>query len=242
MVLTDIECFVLDEADRMLDMGFQEEMDKVFDAMKKTSPSKDQQVEPPQILLFSATLAPWVQTVAKRRMRDALLVDLVKGEDAQASVNVKHLMLRCPWQTKANVIADLLPIYGGAHARTIIFVQTKKDANSLVLDEAIKEDCGALHGDIPQKQRETTLQAFKKGSFTVLVATDVAARGLHINNVDLVINLEPPSLRSGRADVDSYIHRSGRTGKFFLASLLQALVITATHSCDYMHNSFKNHE
>jgi ATP-dependent RNA helicase DDX21 len=98
-------------------------------------------------------------------------------------------------------------VYGGATGKTIVFTQTKADANSLILTDKIKEDVEVMHGDIAQNQREVTLKRFKEGKFNVLVATDVASRGLDIPNVDLVIQVEPPQ------DAETYIHRSGRTAR-----------------------------
>lgn len=92
--------------------------------------------------------------------------------------------------------------------KTIVFVQTKRDADDLVSGSIFKSlTAQALHGDVGQKQRDATLAAFRAGSFNVLVATDVAARGIDIPDVDLVIQYEPPR------DVDTYVHRSGRTGR-----------------------------
>lgn len=89
----------------------------------------------------------------------------------------------------------------------IIFTETKKEANELLLEESIKGACAALHGDIPQAQRENTLKGFRDGKFPILIATDVAARGLDIQGVELVIQCEPPER------CEDYIHRSGRTGR-----------------------------
>lgn len=97
--------------------------------------------------------------------------------------------------------------YYGNNARTIVFTQTKADANSLMLTDKIKLDVEVMHGDIAQNQREVTIKRFKEGKFSVLVATDVASRGLDIPNVDLVVQLEPPK------DVETYIHRAGRTAR-----------------------------
>lgn len=105
-----------------------------------------------------------------------------------------------------SALADLLMVYGG-DGRSIVFTQTKADANQLILTDKIKQDIEVMHGDIAQNQREVTLKRFREGKFNVLVATDVASRGLDIPNVDLVIQVEPPN------DVETYIHRSGRTAR-----------------------------
>ena len=91
--------------------------------------------------------------------------------------------------------------------QTIVFTSTKKEANDLLLSEKIKKDIEVMHGDIAQNQREVTLKRFKEKKFSVLVATDVAARGLDIPSVDLVVQIEPPK------DTETYIHRSGRTAR-----------------------------
>jgi ATP-dependent RNA helicase DDX21 len=105
----------------------------------------------------------------------------------------------------------------------MVFSSTKVEANELALNSVLKQECQVLHGDIPQQQREITLRSFRDGKFPVLVATDVAARGLDIPEVDLVIQCEPPAVSilpitndnilMGLQDVDAYIHRSGRTGR-----------------------------
>lgn len=105
-----------------------------------------------------------------------------------------------------STIADCLSVYGSSKARTIVFCETKKECNELVVNPAIKLECMALHGDIPQNQRETTLNAFREGRVRVLVATDVAARGLDMT-VDLVIQNKPPVTASGRTDTETYVHR-----------------------------------
>lgn len=104
---------------------------------------------------------------------------------------MRHLLLPCHWSQRPTVVADLVRAYG-ACGRTIVFTETKNDANELA--GALSEGCGAraLHGDIPQSQREVTLAGFRSGKFSVLVATDVAARGLDISGVELVVQTEPP--------------------------------------------------
>ena len=108
---------------------------------------------------------------------------------------------------KLQVIGEVVKVYGGSHARTIIFTDTKKEVNKIYSDDTLKMETQVLHGDIPMKQREITFRAFKEGKIKCLIATNVAARGLDIPKVDLIVQLSPPS------DIDTYIHRSGRAGR-----------------------------
>ena len=235
--LGELQWFILDEADRMLDMGFSEDVEKVVDyAIKSGGETTSPRIVPDriQVLLFSATIPSWVREVMTKYMHpDKETVDLVT-EKEKASVDVRHLVLRCPWEARAKVIADLIEVYCGVDGRAIVFCDMKKSCNELAGEECLRSivrslyplshsQAGVLHGDIPQKTREQTLKDFKDGKFRCLVATDVAARGLDIQGVPfflfslsqitLVINREPPATRSGIADVETYIHRSGRTGR-----------------------------
>jgi ATP-dependent RNA helicase DDX21 len=97
-------------------------------------------------------------------------------------------------------------VYGG-QTKTLVFTNTKAEANTLATESAIRSISEALHGDVPQVQREKTTQSFRSGTFQVLIATDVAARGLDIEGIGLVVQAQPP------LDAETYIHRSGRTGR-----------------------------
>ena len=226
--LENLTHVVLDEADQMLDMGFADDMREILDfnpylnakaaaasgvkggaeALAGMSGSK------PQVVLFSATLPSWCKDVSRKYMTDPKVINLVVEGSGAASKDVQHLVLQAPWQVRASTTNDLIRMYSGVKGRTIIFCDTKKDANELSVDPAVTVDCGVLHGDISQSQRETTLTAFREGRVRCLVATDVAARGLDIKGVDLVVQLQPPQRNfSGKADVDTYVHRSGRTGR-----------------------------
>ncbi|XP_029465017.1 nucleolar RNA helicase 2 isoform X2 [Rhinatrema bivittatum] len=201
--LSQLKHVVLDEVDQMLDMGFAEQVEEILSAAYK----KDSE-DNPQTLLFSATCPHWVYDVAKKYMKLSYeQVDLIGKKTQKTATTVEHLAIACHWSQRAAVIGDVIQVYSGSHGRTIIFCETKKEANELSLHSAIKQDAQSLHGDIPQKQREVTLKGFRNGSFEVLVATNVAARGLDIPEVDLVVQCSPPK------DVESYIHRSGRTGR-----------------------------
>nr|XP_014430159.1 nucleolar RNA helicase 2 [Pelodiscus sinensis] len=200
--LSNVKHVVLDEVDQMLDMGFAEQVEEILAfAYKKDSEDN------PQTLLFSATCPHWVYDVAKKYMKSKYeQIDLI-GKKTKKTAMTVEVSSFCHWSQRAAVIGDVIQVYSGSHGRTIIFCETKKDANELALNASIKQDAQSLHGDIPQKQREITLKGFRNGAFEVLVATNVAARGLDIPEVDLVIQSSPPK------DVDSYIHRSGRTGR-----------------------------
>uniref|UniRef100_A0A7M4EH67 RNA helicase n=1 Tax=Crocodylus porosus TaxID=8502 RepID=A0A7M4EH67_CROPO len=201
--LCKLKHVVLDEVDQMLDMGFAEQVEDILRvAYKKDSEDN------PQTLLFSATCPNWVYDVAKKYMKSRYeQIDLIGKRTQKAATTVEHLAIECHWTQKEAVIGDVIQVYSGSHGRTIVFCETKKEANELALNASIKQDCQSLHGDIPQKQREITLKGFRNGAFKVLVATNVAARGLDIPEVDLVVQGSPPK------DVESYIHRSGRTGR-----------------------------
>ncbi|XP_048361577.1 nucleolar RNA helicase 2 isoform X2 [Sphaerodactylus townsendi] len=201
--ISGLKHVVLDEVDQMLDMGFAEQVEEILAyAYKKDSEDN------PQTLLFSATCPHWVYDVAKKYMKSRYeQIDLIGKRTKKTAMNVEHMAIECHWSQRAAVIGNVIQVYSGSHGRTIIFCETKKEATELALNASIKQDAQSLHGDIPQKQREVTLKGFRNGSFGVLVATNVAARGLDIPEVDLVIQSSPPK------DVDSYIHRSGRTGR-----------------------------
>ncbi|EDV26044.1 Nucleolar RNA helicase 2 [Trichoplax sp. H2] len=201
LVLSKLKHVVLDEVDRMLDMGFCDIVEEIL----SHAYVKDRH---PQTLLFSATMPKWaLKTIDKYMKSDKKIVDLIGKDALRTSTTVEHKVISCPYHERAATIGDLVKVYGGDHARTIIFSPTKKEANELALSSVLKQEVQVLHGDIQQAQREVTLKGFREGNFPCLVATDVAARGLDIPEVDLVIQCEPPK------DADTYIHRSGRTGR-----------------------------
>ncbi|XP_051123018.1 DEAD-box ATP-dependent RNA helicase 7-like [Andrographis paniculata] len=187
---------VLDEADEMLRMGFVEDVElilgKVADATKV------------QTLLFSATLPQWVKQISSKFLKaDKKTADLVGNEKMKASTSVRHIVLPCSASARTQLIPDIIRCYSSG-GRTIIFTETKDSASTLA---GVLPGARALHGDIQQATREVTLSGFRSGKLTTLVATNVAARGLDIDDVQLIIQCEPPR------DVEAYIHRSGRTGR-----------------------------
>jgi len=197
--LDKLNYMVMDEADEMLNVGFQIALEKILEYVPKNPR--------PQTLLYSATLPDWVGAIARKYLaKGHELIDIVGDMVNKTSVTVRHLAVKAPPSSRMNIVSDLISVYAG-EGTAIIFCDTKNEANELGLSSQLATDCQVLHGDIVQSQREVTLQAFRDKRFRVLVATDVAARGLDIEHIDLVIQLKPPT------DVETYIHRSGRTGR-----------------------------
>lgn len=202
--LNRLEYIILDEADQMLDIGFADAMDKLLSAAREQTDEKKLQV-----MFFSATLPAWVKGAVKKYCKkgsELVTVDLVQSSDSKSAQNIEFLAIKCGYQERTSTLRDVLSVYSSSTGRVIIFTETKAEANSLIMNGDVK-DSQVLHGDIAQSQRELTLKAFRDGKFQVLIATDVAARGLDIPEVELVIQLEPPK------DVDTFIHRSGRTAR-----------------------------
>lgn len=209
LILSDLQTIVLDETDQMLNFGFQEDIEEILDGVKHDLKDVDRTLEDVQFLLFSATVPRWVEKIAMRFMKkDLVRVDMVKNSTIKTSTTVSHLCMNFPSKDqKIKAIGDIVKLYGGDHCRTIVFTDTKDEANNILLNGQLKMDLQVLHGDIPQNQREVTFKSFRNGKLRCLVATNVAARGLDIPEVDLIIQLSPPK------EIDAYIHRSGRTGR-----------------------------
>jgi len=202
--LDNVKHVILDEVDRMLDMGFKDDVDEILSYCFK--PGQDK----PQFLIFSATMPDWVKKATKQYMTAKYdIIDLVKNSKQKTADNVEHIAVQCTYQDRANIISSLVQIYSSSAAdgRAIVFCETKKEADELSVSHEIKTESHVLHGDIPQEKREMVLQKFREGKYRLLITTDVAARGLDIPEIDLVIVTAPPK------DVESYIHRSGRTGR-----------------------------
>ncbi|XP_050273332.1 DEAD-box ATP-dependent RNA helicase 3, chloroplastic [Quercus robur] len=194
--LGEVQFLVLDEADQMLAVGFEEDVEVILEKL----PSKRQS------MLFSATMPGWVKKLARKYLDNPLTIDLVGDREEKLAEGIKLFALSATATSKRTILSDLITVYAKG-GKTIVFTQTKRDADevSMSLTNSIASE--ALHGDISQHQRERTLNGFRQGKFTVLVATDVAARGLDIPNVDLVIHYELPN------DPETFVHRSGRTGR-----------------------------
>ncbi|GAB3300092.1 hypothetical protein GCM10027298_13700 [Epidermidibacterium keratini] len=190
--LSEVEVSVLDEADQMCDMGFAPEVTKILEA----TPADGQR------MLFSATLDGDVDVLVKRFLTNPARHSTA---DVTASVDsMEHRLFVVHPATKARITAELASREG----RTIVFVRTKLGADRVA---AKLREAGvsalAIHGDLNQGARTRALRAFRDGDVPVLVATDVAARGIHIDNVELVIQADPPN------DHKTYLHRAGRTAR-----------------------------
>ncbi|KAK9109181.1 hypothetical protein Sjap_017241 [Stephania japonica] len=194
--LSEIKFVVLDEADQMLAVGFQEDVECILSYL----PAKK------QCMLFSATMPSWVNDLSKKYLRDPLVVDLVGDSDQKLANGISLYSVQSTSSGKENILPQLVSKYGKG-GKSIIFTKTKKDAEELSKSIGSILASRALHGNMQQFQRDRTLSAFRSGRFSVLVATDVAARGLDIPNVDLVIHFEIPNTS------EIFVHRSGRTGR-----------------------------
>ncbi|KAK8651587.1 hypothetical protein V6N13_141185 [Hibiscus sabdariffa] len=194
--LGEVEYLVLDEADQMLAVGFEEAVEQILENL----PSKRQS------MLFSATMPSWVKKLAKKYLDSPLNIDLVGDQNEKLAEGIKLYAVSTTANSKQTILSNLITDYAKG-GKIIVFTQTKRDADyvSIALTNSIASK--ALHGDISQHQRERTLNGFRQGKFTVLVATDVASRGLDIPNVDLVIHYELPN------NAETFVHRSGRTGR-----------------------------
>merc|ERR1719421_722426 len=152
---------------------------------------------------------PWVKDVSRKYQRDVELVDAVGAGQSEAATTVEHRAILTPGSDTARVatLADLISVYG-PETRTIVFTSTKRECDELSASAPLSPySPQTLHGDVSQAQRDVTLKRFREGHFSVLVATDVAARGIDISGVDLIIQYRMPQ------DPDAYVHRSGRTGR-----------------------------
>lgn len=190
----DVRSIVLDEADEMLEMGFREELETVLDSVP----------EDHRTHLVSATFADAVSALAERYQREALSLEGTPLGDANEDIDhIIHLVLR---HERDDALINLL--LAAPEEVTLVFVKTREGAAQLVR-QLREEGFGALllTGDLEQRERQRTLEMFRAGRFRILVATDVAARGLDVPGITRVIHADPPD------DADAYTHRSGRTGR-----------------------------
>ena len=192
--LTGIRFLVLDEADEMLRMGFAEDVDRILQDAPKDR----------QTALFSATMPSAIRNVANRHMNKP--VDITVAKKAGNTVNIRQTYAVVPFREKVDALARILQVSQGD--ATIVFVRTKGACDEVGAELIARGvSAAAINGDVPQKERERIIERLRSGKLDVLVATDVAARGLDVDRIDLVVNFDAPG------EVESYTHRIGRTGR-----------------------------
>jgi ATP-dependent RNA helicase DeaD len=192
--LENVRNIVLDEADEMLNMGFTDSIEEIFESLS----------EEHNTLMFSATMSREVERVAKRYLKDHQ--EIVVGSRNEGAENVNHIYYMVQAKDKYLALKRIVDYYPKIFA--IIFCRTKLETQE-VADKLIRDGYNAesLHGDLSQQQRDLTMQKFRQHLTQLLVATDVAARGLDVDDLTHVINFGLPD------DVENYTHRSGRTGR-----------------------------
>ncbi|WP_298594710.1 DEAD/DEAH box helicase [uncultured Rothia sp.] len=195
--LKQVKIVVLDEADEMLDLGFQPSVEKILSYLP----------EDRQTMLFSATMPGPVIAMARQYMTKPMRISAADPEDAsKTKASIRQVVYRAHHLDKDEMIGRILRATG--RGRTVIFTKTKRDA-ARVAEELVNRGFAAapLHGDLNQVAREQALKAFRTGKVDILVATDVAARGIDVEDVTHVINHRVPE------DEKTYLHRTGRTGR-----------------------------
>ena len=203
--LDKVKYMVLDEADEMLDMGFREDIENILQDV----PSERQTV------LFSATMSKPIMTITQKFQKNPVLVKVTKKE--VTNENIEQVCFEVKQRAKVEVMCRLLDAY--SLRQVIVFCNTKRKVDEIVEDLGIRGYAiEGLHGDLRQAQRTNVMSKFKAGTTAILVATDVAARGIDVAGVDAVINFDLP------LDEEYYVHRIGRTGRAGLTGKAFTLV------------------
>jgi superfamily II DNA/RNA helicase len=199
----EISIVTIDEADQMADMGFMPQVRRIMAQLP----------EERQTFLFSATLDHQVAELIDRYMTDPTVFEVESGTETIETM--EHRFLKVHYMDKAKVVAEISKY----NDRILAFTRTKAGADRVARElKELDVAAAAIHGDLPQRKREQSLQRFSEGRVHVLVATNVAARGLHIDGVDVVIHYDPPD------DPKTYLHRSGRTARAGEEGLVVTLV------------------
>ena len=189
-----VQMMVLDEADEMLDMGFREDIETILVKIP----------EDHQTLLFSATLSPEILDITKRFQRDPEFIKIVRKELTVPSIEQYYFDVK--EKTKLDALTRIIDVYDPNLA--MVFCNTKKRVDDLVeMLQGRGYFAEGLHGDLKQPQRDKVMQKFRNGTIEILVATDVAARGIDVDDIDVVFNYDVPQ------DEEYYVHRIGRTGR-----------------------------
>lgn len=193
LILSGVKMLVLDEADRMLDMGFAPQLKRILQHVP----------EERQTLLFSATMPPEIMQIARNFMKLPVQIEIVPP--GTAATNVTHEVFIVPREQKISLLLKLLNDYRGS---VLVFMRTKFSVKKVVryLRHA-NHIIGELHSNRSPNQRRDALEGFKTGRYRILVATDIAARGIDVANIELVINYDLPT------QAEDYVHRIGRTGR-----------------------------
>jgi ATP-dependent RNA helicase DDX21 len=195
--LSNVKYVVLDEADQMLNVGFEQDVEDIL----KFVP------EERQTMMFSATIPRWVKGLISQYLKDPVNIDNIgEGQTGKLNENITAYGVQVTSASRRSILVDLITVHADG-GKAIVFTQTKRDCDEVAAAVALHLPCEPLHGDMAQAERERVLASFRAGRTNVLVATDVAARGLDIPEVDLVVHYELPR------ESESFLHRSGRTGR-----------------------------
>ena len=191
--LSKVSFFILDETDRMLDMGFSEDINTIASKLPKTC----------QTIMFSATMPKKIEELAKALLKNPVEIKLAVSKPAE---KIKQEAYVCYETQKMTIIKDIFK--AGDMKRVIVFSGSKMKVKQLATAlQQIGINCGAMHSDLEQAERDDVMFKFKSGQFDVLVATDIVARGIDIDDIEMVINYDVPH------DTEDYVHRIGRTAR-----------------------------